>query len=65
MKRWLSDTVDYAAVKLGTIWALFSVSSWAEAASMAQLLAGLAGFIYSCILIYEWIKKRLARGKAA
>lgn len=57
-KNWISETVDWAAPKLATVWGLFAISNWEEAASAAQFFAGLAGFIYSCILIFEWARKR-------
>lgn len=43
-----------SAAKIGTAWAAVGITSWADAASALA-------FIYTLLLLVEWVWKRLAR----
>jgi hypothetical protein len=49
-----SQQVENQAAKIVSAWALIGITSWAEAASFAA-------FLYSALLILEWLWKRLFR----
>jgi hypothetical protein len=49
-----SDHVENQAAKIVSAWALIGITSWAEAASFAA-------FLYSALLILEWLWKRVFR----
>lgn len=48
------DTIGAPAVKIITAWAAVGITSWAEAASALAAL-------YTLLLIFEWLWKRLIR----
>lgn len=49
-------TVSWPIAKIISVWAAIGVSSWTEAAAFVA-------FLYSCILIAEWLWKKLRKGK--
>lgn len=54
----MNDDINNPVAKVVSLWALIGVTSWAEAAAFA-------GFIYSLLLIGEWLWKRVVRKFAA
>ncbi len=50
----MSDTVNHGLAKLMSVFLMVGITSWQEA-------AGVAGFIYSCILIGEWLIKKFKK----
>ncbi len=57
-------TVSAPGFKLMSVWTAVGITSWADAASMAQFFAGTLAAVYTAILIGEWaIKKQKARKK--
>lgn len=50
----MSEDITYPAAKVVSLWALIGITSWAEAAAFA-------GFVYSLLLIGEWVWKKLGR----
>ena len=49
-----SNQVENQAAKIVSAWALIGITSWAEAASFAA-------FLYSALLILEWLWKRAVK----
>lgn len=49
-----NDHIAAPLAKIATAWAAVGITSWAEAASFAA-------FLYSMLLIGEWLWKRLFR----
>ena len=50
----MSDDINAPAAKVISLWAVIGITSWTEAAAFA-------GFIYSMLLIGEWVWKKIAR----
>lgn len=50
-------TISHPIAKAVSLWALVGISSWTEAAAFA-------GFVYSMLLITEWVWKKVLRGIA-
>lgn len=48
------DGMGLTAAKIGTAWAAVGITSWADAASALA-------FIYTLLLLLEWVWKRIAR----
>lgn len=46
-------TVSHPILKVLSVWAVFGISTWAEAAAFAA-------FVYSCLLIVEFFWKKSA-----
>ena len=46
------DEIQNQVFKVGSLWALIGVTSWTEAAAFL-------GFLYSAILILEWLWKKI------
>lgn len=50
----MSEDIANPAAKVVSLWAVIGITSWTEAAAFA-------GFVYSLLLIGEWLWKKLAR----
>jgi hypothetical protein len=46
--------ISMPAAKVVSLWAVIGITSWTQAAAFA-------GFVYSCLLIGEWIWKKAGR----
>lgn len=49
-----NNEISMPVTKVVSLWAVIGVTSWTEAAA-------LAGFVYSMLLISEWLWKKLVR----
>jgi len=49
-----SNDIQSPVAKVLSLWAVIGITSWADAAAFAA-------FVYSLILISEWVWKKLAR----
>jgi hypothetical protein len=56
-----ANDISAPILKFGTVWGAVGIANWADLAAAAQALAGFAAFIYSCILIGEWLWKKGGR----
>ena len=54
----MSDEISMPVGKFVSLWAVIGITSWTEAAAFA-------GFVYSILLIGEWLWKRVVRKFAA
>jgi hypothetical protein len=50
----MSEDVNMPATKVISLWAVIGITSWTEAAAFA-------GFLYSMLLIGEWLWKKVGR----
>lgn len=57
-------TVENGLFKAGSLWALIGITSWADAANAMTALAAFIGALYSCVLLGEWIYKKVQAWKA-
>lgn len=57
------NEVQNQVIKAGSAWAAWSITTWADLASVMSFVAGLLAAIYSLILIWEALSKKFKRGR--
>lgn len=50
----MSEDINAPAAKVISLWAVIGITTWTEAAAFA-------GFVYSLLLIGEWVWKKVGR----
>jgi len=55
----MDDNIQFPIAKAASAWAAVGVTSWAEAASAATVIASALAALYTLLLLSEWFWKRL------